>query len=125
MEDYKWFASTEKEISTLKLKMGEDYSEYKLDWLLRAAKRVSSLSDGCNNCTELQLEITKLVESLVAWPDISDEQRKNYKLKLNSIENHLRKHRSTGFGFGTGLIIVAIVIIAIIIIAVWQTCFPS
>ncbi len=125
MEDYKWFDSIEKDISTLKLKMGKDYSEYELDWLLRAAKRVSGLSDECNNCTELQLEITKLVESLATWPDIPDKQKREYKLKLKGIENHLRKHKATGFGLGTGLIIVTIIIIAIIIIAVWQTCFPS
>ena len=119
MEDYYWYEGIEKEINSLKEKMSKgDYSAYELDSLLHVAKRISSLSEKCNECAELKGEITNAIKGLANWPNTSKEEKKTYIFEFRTSANHLKKYHpltkngKSMFGYKK-LIIIGITCIAL------------
>jgi hypothetical protein len=88
-----WYIDIVKEIDGHKDKFSKrDYKKYKLDLLLRVAKRVASFSADCVECQNFQGKITKLAEDLGNLVQASKEERKSYFKIINSILKHLHKH---------------------------------
>ena len=89
-----WYNSIGKEISLYKDTLSKkDYKKYKLDLLLRVAKRVADFSSDCGECQMFQQEITKLTQDLgylVQMPN--KERRKSYFKTINNIIKHLQKY---------------------------------
>jgi len=111
MAEKDWYEGIEKEISSLKEKMPKgDYSAYELDALLRVAKRVASLSDGCEVCAESSGKITDAIEGIADWPDASKEQKDGYTHAFRITVKHLEKNhaletaRTLGCGGWSGVI---------------------
>lgn len=95
MEGNKWYQNTEKEIGSLKEKMPKrDYSAYELDTLLSIAKRVSSLSDKCEECAESKEKITNAISGIAGYPNISKKQKKNYIHTFRITAIHLKESHS-------------------------------
>ena len=98
MEDYnRWYDRIAKEISlhqdTLSKK---EAKKYKLDLLMRAARRVADFSPSCGECQLFQPEIAKLTQdlsNLVHMPkQVSKQEHKSYFKTINNIIKHLQKH---------------------------------
>ena len=88
-----WYNHIVKEISLYKDRLSEkDYKKYKLDLLLRVAKRVDDFSSACGECQLFQPEITKLTEDLGYLVQMSKEKRKSYFKAINNVIKHLRKY---------------------------------
>jgi len=88
-----WYKDVVKEIDKHKGRFSKrDYKKYKLDLLLRMAKRVASFSTDCVECQNFQGEITKLVEDLGDLVHSFKEKRKSHNQVINSIVKHLQKH---------------------------------
>ena len=95
---------------TLRKKGG---AKYKLDLLLRVARRIDEFSDICAECQALKQEITNLVQGLsllVQMP--SKDGMKNHTKAVNNMVEHLKKVHQlvdkghyTGVGVGIGLAI--------------------
>ena len=95
MEDNNWYEGIEKEISSLKENMTKrDYSAYELDTLLSIAKRVSSLSDKCEECAESKEKISNAISSIAGYPNISKKQKKKYIHTFRAIVKHLKESHS-------------------------------
>ena len=87
--------------------------KYKLDLLLRIAKRVDDFSYTCEECQAYKQEITRLIAdlgNLIQLP--SKEARRSYTKAINTIVKHLKKEHELvseghylgiGMGFGTGI----------------------
>ena len=106
MENYNdWYKDIVKEIDKHKDKFSKrDYKKYKLDLLLRVAKRVASFSADCVECQNFQGEITKLAEDLGNLVQASKEERKSYFKMINSILKHLREcHKLIDEGENVGI----------------------
>jgi len=87
-----WYIDIVKEIGRHKDKFSKrDYKKYKLDLLLRMAKRVASFSADCVECQNFQGEITKLAEDLGNLVQASKEERKSYFKRISSILKHLQE----------------------------------
>lgn len=88
-----WYNRIDREISSYKDTLSKkDYKKYKLDLLLRVAKRVDSFSPACGECQLFQQEITRLTQdlgNLVQMPN--KESRKSYLKTINNIVKHLQK----------------------------------
>ena len=88
-----WYDKIVKEISLHKDTLSKkDYKKYKLDLLLRVAKRVDDFSAICGECQMSQPEITSLTQglgNLLQMP--SKEERKSYFKTINNIIKHLQK----------------------------------
>ncbi len=69
-----------------------DYKKYKLDLLLRVAKRVAGFSVDCSECQNLQIEIKKLAENLDKLIQSSKEERKIYFRTVDNVIKHLQEH---------------------------------
>lgn len=79
------------------------YKRYKLDLLLRVAKRVASFSD-CGECQSFQGEITKLVDGLGDIINSSKENLKKHSKMVNTIIKHLQKnHKLVREGYYIGV----------------------
>ena len=109
-----WYDKISGEIILLKERLSKkDYKKYKLDMLVRVAKRVDDFSLTCGECQITRQEITNLVQNLgnlIQLP--SKEGRKSYNKAINDITKHLQKvHKlvTSGYymgicmGIGTGL----------------------
>ena len=60
-----WYNRTDKEIGLHRDNLSnKDYKKYKLDLLLRIARRVEDFSSICGECQLFQQEITKLTQDL-------------------------------------------------------------
>lgn len=97
----------------------KESKKYKLDLLLRIARRVDDFSPECGNCQLFQQEITKLVQDLgfmLQAPNPNKEGRKRYSRAINNIVKHLQKEHhlvsdgqnmgiwmAIGVGIGTAL----------------------
>ena len=106
-----WYNHTVKEINLHKEYFSKKNSKkYKLDLLLRLAKRVDDFSAICGACQAYKEEITRLVGelgNLVQLPD-SKEQRKSYNKAIKTIIEHLKKEHklvSEGYYLGIGMAI--------------------
>ena len=105
-----WYNRIVKEINLHKDTLSKkDAKKYKLDLLLRIAKRVDDFSSYCGECQMFQQEITKLtgeLSLLIQMPN--KEGRKSYSKAINNIVKHLKKEHklvSEGQHMGIGLAI--------------------
>ena len=107
-----WYNRIASDISGYKITLGQKNSKkYKLDQLLRIARRVDDFSGICAECQGYQKEISGLVDDLslmVQMPD-KDGMRKYNQVIVNLME-HLKKiHKLvdkghyTGMGIGIGM----------------------
>ena len=91
--DNNWYNDIVKEIDKHKGRFTKkDYKKYKLDLLLRVAKRVASFSVDCSECQNFKIEIKKLAESLGNLIQSSKEERKSYFRTIDNVIKHLQKH---------------------------------
>ena len=82
----------------------KDYKKYKLDLLLRLAKRVDSFSALCGECQLFQPEITRLTEDLRNLSLLSKENLKSYFKTIKNITKHLQKqHKLITEGYYLGI----------------------
>ena len=91
-----WYNRIVKEISLHKDSLSKkDAKKYKLDLLLRVAKRVDDFSSYCGECQLFQPEITKLTQDLGYLVQVSKQtskqERKSYLKTINTIIKHLQK----------------------------------
>jgi hypothetical protein len=87
-----WYNHTDKTINQHKDILGKKGAKkYKLDLLLRIAKRVDYFSSICGECQMLQPDIARLTQDLGDVVNISREARKSYFKKINNITKHLQK----------------------------------
>ncbi len=88
-----WYNRTVKEIGSYKDTLSaKDYKKYKLDLLLRIARRVEDFSSICGQCQLFQQEITGLTKEpslLIQIPN--KENSKSYFKVINNIVKHLQK----------------------------------
>lgn len=106
MENHnEWYNDTVKEIGRHKDKFSKrNYKKYKLDLLLRMAKRVVSFSADCVECQAFQGEITKRAKDLGNLVHASKEERKSYLKMINSIRKHLQeRHKLIAEGENLGI----------------------
>ena len=106
----KWYDGIVKEINLHKDILGQkDAKKYKLDLLLRVAKRVDSFSSQCGQCQMSQQDITQLTQDLGYIAQTANkETRKGYFKKINTIIKHLQKQHklvTEGHYIGIGLAI--------------------
>ena len=115
--DNSWHDDIVREIGECREKFNKkDYKKYRLDFLVRAAKRVDGFSEDCNECESLRGEITKLVEGLGSLVEPSKENRKSHLKAVRIIIKHLEKRHklicegeytaigiSIGAGFGVAM----------------------
>ena len=109
-----WYNRIATEISQYQVSLGQkDAKKYKLDLLLRIAKRVDDFSATCGECQTYQQEITRLVQELSLLTQMpSKEGIKSHTRTINDEVNHLKKvHKLIekghymGMGIGIGLAI--------------------
>ena len=107
-----WYNDTAKEINSYKDAFSnKDAKKYKLDLLLRVAKRVDDFYSYCGECQLLQTEIAKLTQDLsylLQMPNPNKEDRKSYFKTINNIVKHLQKQHklvSEGYYMGIGIAI--------------------
>lgn len=83
----------------------KEAKKYKLDLLLRVARRVADFSAECGHCQLFQQEITTLTQdlgNLVQMPD--KEGRKRYHKKIKNMVKHLQsEHKLITQGHYVGL----------------------
>ena len=105
----KWYDGIVKEINLHKDILGKKGSKkYKLDLLLRVAKRADSFSSGCGQCQMFQQDVTQLTQDLGYLAQWSKERRKSYFKTINTITKHLQKQHklvTEGHYIGIGLAI--------------------
>ena len=111
MEVYSdWCNRVIREINSYKDALSKkEYKKYKLDLLLRMAKRVDGFYSYCGECQMLQPEITELTQNLANLIQIPNkEERKSYFKKINNMVKHLQKQHkliTEGQYFGIGMLI--------------------
>jgi len=109
-----WYNRVATEIDQYRIRLGEkDFKKYKLDLLVRMAKRVDGFSHTCGECETFKQEITGLVQEmslLIQMP--SKEGLKNHTKSVNRLLEHLKKvHKLVekghylGMGIGIGMAI--------------------
>ena len=113
-----WYDNIAKEINLYQDSLDKKtYKKYKLDLLLRLAKRVADFSTECGKCQMFQQEIatlTKELSYLLQMPN--KETRKRYFKTIGNITKHLKKQHklvtkgqyigicmAIGAGIGTAL----------------------
>ena len=112
-----WYIRIATEIGQYQITLGQkEAKKYKLDLLLRIAKRVDDFSQTCGECQTHQQEITKLVQELSLLTQMpSKEGIKSHIKSVDSLVEHLKKvHKLVekghymGMGIGIGLAIGAV-----------------
>ena len=109
-----WYNHIASEISQYQISLGsKGIKSYKLDVLLRVARRIDDFSQTCDECRTYQKEIDELVQELgilVQMPD--KQQQKKYSRKIYDITEHLKKAHNLvakghylGIGIGAGMAI--------------------
>ena len=107
-----WYNRTTKEINSHKDRLSQkEAKKYKLDLLLRIAKRIEDFTAICGECQLSQQEITKLTQDLgylVQMPNPNKEARKSYFKAIDNLVKHLKKeHKLVTEGQNQGKWIVA------------------
>ena len=105
-----WYNRVAREISSYQDTLSKKgYKKYKLDLLLRIAKRVDDFSGYCGECQMFQLEVTRLIQDLGNLIQIPNkEERKSYFKTISNMVKHLQKQHklvSEGQYMGIGLAI--------------------
>ena len=101
-----WYNRIVKEISQYQYSLNQkEAKKYKLDLLLRIAKRVDDFSHTCGECQMFQQEITRLTQELsllVQMP--SKEGIKSHTKAINGMVGHLKKvHKLVDKGYYLGI----------------------
>jgi len=107
-----WYNRTAKDIGSRKDALSQkEAKKYKLDLLLRIAKRVEDFTAICGECELSRQEITTLTQDLgylVQIPNPNKEARKRYFRAIDNIVKHLqKKHKLVTEGQNQGKWIVA------------------
>jgi len=109
-----WYNRIASEISGYQLTLGQkDSRKYKLDQLLRIARRIDDFSGICAQCQGYQQEITRLVQDMSMMVQIPDNEGLKKHIKaITDLREHLKKvHKLVdeghymGMGIGIGLAI--------------------
>ena len=109
-----WYNRVATEISQYQTTLNKkDAKKYKLDLLLRVAKRVDDFSSYCGECQTFQSEITRIVQELSLLTQMPSKQGlKSHTRAVNSLVGHLKKvHKLVdkghylGIGIGIGMAI--------------------
>lgn len=109
-----WYNRIATEIGQYQVTLGrKGAKKYKLDLLLRVAKRVDEFSDTCAECQTLRQEITNLVQELSLLIQMPNKEGfKNHIKVVNNMVGHLKKvHKLVdkghylGMGIGIGMAI--------------------
>jgi len=116
-----WYDKIAKEINLHKDSLSKkDAKKYKLDLLLRVARRVDDFYSYCGECQLFQPEITTLVQGLSNLAQMpqpaAKEGRRSYNKTLDNIVKHLRKQHklvTQGYYRGIGMMIGAVISSAI------------
>ena len=107
-----WYNRIASDISGYQITLGrKDSRKYKLDMLLRIAKRVDDFSGMCGECQTYQQKITELVQNLSMMVQIPDNEGFKKHIKtITDLTEHLKKvHKLvdkghyTGMGIGIGM----------------------
>jgi hypothetical protein len=107
-----WYNRIATEIGQYQVTLGEKgFKKYKLDLLMRIARRVDDFSNTCGECQTFKQEITSLVQEmglLLQMP--SKEGFKKHTRSVNRVLEHLKKvHKLVekghylGMGIGIGM----------------------
>jgi len=88
-----WYDNIAKEINLYQDSLSKkDYKKYKLDLLLRLARRVADFSTECGKCQMFQQEISTLTKELSYLLQMPNkETRKRYFKTIGNITKHLQK----------------------------------
>ena len=109
-----WYNRIAADISTHQLTLGpKDAKKYRLDQLLRIAKRIDDFSGICAECQAFQAEITRMVHDLGMVSQMPDQDElKKYLQAIERMTEHLKKVHHlvnkghyTGIGIGIGLVL--------------------
>ena len=107
-----WYNRVASDIEQYRLSLGKkDAAKYKLDLLVRVAKRVDDFSPTCGECQAYQKEIDGLVQELGMFVQVPDrESLKRYKKTIENMVEHLKgthklvdKGHYSGIGVGIGM----------------------
>ena len=106
-----WYNKIAREIGLYKDTLSQkDYKKYKLDLLLRIARRADSFSPACGECQTFQGEISRLIQDLSysfqvsSLVQMSREERKSYNKTIKNITKHLQKqHKLVTEGYYIGI----------------------
>jgi len=105
-----WYDNIVKEINLYQNSLNKKVSKkYKLDLLLRIAKRVADFSTQCGQCQMFQQDITTLTKELSYLPQTQNkEAQKRYFKTIGNITKHLQKQHklvTKGHYIGTAMAI--------------------
>ena len=102
-----WYNRTVKELNLHRDTLSKkNAKKYKLDLLLRIAKRIDDFSSYCGECQAFKGEITGLIGELGTLIQISDNKigRRSYSKTINNIVKHLQKtHKLVSDGYYKGV----------------------
>ena len=101
-----WYNKIATEISQYKITLGEKGAkQYKIDLLLRVAKRVDEFSNICAECQAYKQEIANLVNELSMLVQMPSKQGlKNHNAIITRIVEHLKKtHKLVDKGYHIGI----------------------
>jgi len=102
----RWYDDIAKTINSYQDSLSKkDQKKYKLDLLLRVARRVADFSDECGQCQLFQPDITTLAQDLGSLVQMPDKARRKIYLKtINKIVKHLQsEHKLVTQGHHVGL----------------------
>ena len=108
-----WYKNITEEINQHKEKFCKNENKkFKVNLLIRLAKRIDSFSAECNDCQHFRNDINRLTDCISRLPQANKEKRKTYFKSINSIVKHLQKHhklisdgQNVGAGLGIGMAI--------------------
>ncbi len=109
-----WYNRIATEISGYRITLGrKDSKKYRLDQLLRIARRVDDFSGICGECQGYQQQITRLVNDLAMMIQIPDKEGYKKHIKaITDLTEHLKnvhklvdKGHYMGIGIGIGMAI--------------------
>jgi len=112
-----WYNRIAIEIGQYQVSLGpKDAKKYKLDLLLRIAKRVDDFSQTCGECQAFQSEINRMVQELSLLVQMPSKQGiKSHIKSVDRLVEHLKKvHKLVekghyvGIGIGIGMAIGAV-----------------
>jgi hypothetical protein len=101
-----WYNRVAAEIDQYRITLGKkDAGKYKLDLLMRVAKRIDDFSQTCGECESYKSDVTNLVHELgllVQMPN-REGQRKHTRT-INTLVEHMKKvHKLVDKGYYVGM----------------------
>ena len=108
----RWYENTEKAIVSYQSGLTpKEVKKYKLDLLLRVARRVADFSEECGQCQVFQPDITQMVQELGTLSKRPKDARRAHNKKLKLVVRHLKSrhklideghYRNLGMALGSG-----------------------